>query len=79
MQDLKWNITTIIAFILIALGAFKTWMDANAGKPFDYIGCAFFVLTAISSHFIGSNPNGSKKTDAQVQAQNLPTPPKVQP
>ena len=70
MQNLKWNVTTIIAVILIILGAVQTFLNANAGKPFDIFGCSIFVLSAVASYFIGTNPNGSAKTPTQVAQAN---------
>lgn len=70
LSNLKWNATTIIAAILIALGAVQTFLNANAGKPFDFFGCAIFVFSAIASFFIGTNPDGTKKTPTQVAQLN---------
>lgn len=82
--NIKFNATTIIAGLLIALGALQAFMDANAGKPFNYISCALFILSAIASHFIGTNPDGTMKTPTQVANLNAEakataevTPPKV--
>lgn len=70
LSNLKWNATTIIAVLLTVLNALKAYMDANVGKPFDYVAFAFLLLTAISSFFIGTNPDGSKKTPTQVTKAN---------
>jgi nitric oxide synthase oxygenase domain/subunit len=52
LSNLKWNATTIIAVLIIAIGA------------------AIYVLSAIASWFIGTNPDGSKKTPTQVNQAN---------
>jgi hypothetical protein len=68
--NIKFNATTIIAVLIIAIGAVQTFMNANAGKPFDYFGCAMYVLGAVASYFIGTNPNGTPKTPVQVAKLN---------
>ena len=69
MKNLKDNVTTIIAVLILAAGAVQTYLTTNAGNPIDWIQLVLYVFTAISSYFIGKNPNGTTKVIDPVTGQ----------
>jgi hypothetical protein len=72
-SNLKDTITNIVAYILVALGALNTFLQANAGQPINWQQLVLFVTGAVISYLIGKQPNGKTKTPDQVASQNAPT------
>ena len=83
-SNLKDKITTYVSFILVIIGALHTFLQANAGKPIDWMQLTLFIGGAIIAYFTGKTPAGTTKTEGQVIDGNRakpnndpPIPPKV--
>ena len=61
MNNLKDNVTTIIAIVTVIIGAVTAYLQANAGQPINWMQFGLYILGAIVAYFTGKNPNGSTK------------------
>jgi len=74
MKNLKDNVTTIVAFLLIIVGAVQTYLTVNAGNAINWGQLSLYVFSAISSYLIGKNPNGTTKVIDPVTGQQSKDP-----
>ena len=75
LSNLKDTVTTICAWVTVVGGAVLAAQVAGQISLPDVVtgilGTAVGLAVAITQFLTGKNPNGSKKSDAQVENQNL--------
>jgi hypothetical protein len=60
-SNIKDNITTIAAYIMVIAGAVNAYLQVNGGKDINWFQLAVAVILAITAYLTGKNPNGTTK------------------
>jgi uncharacterized membrane protein len=59
--NLKDNITTILAVLMIIGGTVNAYIQANAGQEINWYQLVVAVVVSVVAYFTGKNPDGTTK------------------